>query len=97
MAARVEMPDGSVVAVDPAEAFVRPSSAAQAAPEFVSSSSATIVFPQLVVGARITSRWRFAERGRSIFGLERLHLGAIDAEGAVAPEGGGAGNPSPGR
>jgi hypothetical protein len=67
--ARVEMPDGRVVEADRADVFTRPSPAALRAPEFVSSMSTTVVFPQLCVGAKTHVRWRITERGRSLFGF----------------------------
>ncbi len=67
--AHVEMPDGTLVEVAKEQVVTGPSQAALGAPEFVSSSAATVIFPQLRVGARTSVRWKFEERGRSAFGF----------------------------
>src|SRR5688572_1739307 len=67
--AHVEMPDGTIVEVAKETVVTGPSQAALGAPEFVSSSAATVIFPQLRVGAKTSVRWKFEERGRSLFGF----------------------------
>jgi len=67
--AHVEMPDGTRVEVADDQVVTGPSRAALGAPEFVTSSAVTVIFPQLRVGARTSVRWKFEERGTSPFGF----------------------------
>ncbi|MBT9370496.1 DUF3857 domain-containing protein [Rhizobium sp. CSW-27] len=52
----VDTPDGKRLNVAPENVMVRPSRAANAAPGFVSTMTATIVLPQITVGARVHLR-----------------------------------------
>ncbi|HZM00071.1 MAG TPA: DUF3857 and transglutaminase domain-containing protein, partial [Planctomycetota bacterium] len=69
LAAEVVNPDGSRHPVEDSQVFTGPSAAAEGAPNFVSSQTKTVLFPQLRVGSRTSVTWRIQETGRSVLGF----------------------------
>lgn len=70
--AYVIQPDGRRVDVTAENIFTRPSRESQSAPGFSSSMTTTVVFPQLEVGSKIYSAWRFTQKTPSVIGLHEF-------------------------
>jgi transglutaminase-like putative cysteine protease len=71
--ASVTLADGTRVAVGADHVFTRPSVPAQRAPGFVGTSTTTVLFPQLDVGASTYVRWRREVRATPLLGFNFLY------------------------
>jgi hypothetical protein len=69
VSARVVNPDGSVHEVHPDHVFERPSAVSRGAPGFVSGTTTSVLFPQLVVGSQTHAEWRFRQTVPSSLGF----------------------------
>ena len=74
----VDQPDGTRVAVTPANTFTRPSAASQGAPGFSGGLTTTVLFPQLRPGSRTHVKWRLAQNTPPLLGFNAWDEAAFD-------------------